>query len=102
MADNTTTSGTDTAVASSSFDFRLYRYTPSLSAAIILVVVFAFLSGLHTCRLQRHRAFYFTAFTVGGFCTQRPRNVTLPQFDTKLTRDCSRVGWVLQSDLVTF
>ncbi|PGH00592.1 hypothetical protein GX51_05691 [Blastomyces parvus] len=48
------------------FDFQLYRYIPSLPAAIISVVVFAFLTTAHTWRLLSTRAFYFTAFTVGG------------------------------------
>ncbi|OJD10807.1 hypothetical protein AJ78_08281 [Emergomyces pasteurianus Ep9510] len=48
------------------FDFELYRYIPSLPAAIISVVVFAILTAAHTWRLLRARAFYFTAFTVGG------------------------------------
>ncbi|OAX78915.1 hypothetical protein ACJ72_06775 [Emergomyces africanus] len=48
------------------FDFELYRYIPSLPAAIISVVVFAILTAGHTWRLLRARAFYFTAFTVGG------------------------------------
>lgn len=50
------------------FDFELYRYIPSLPAAIISVVVFAILTVSHTWRLLRARAFYFTAFTVGGLC----------------------------------
>ncbi|KAF9872459.1 hypothetical protein CkaCkLH20_09956 [Colletotrichum karsti] len=48
------------------FDFQLYRYTPSLPAAIASVVVFAILTLLHFWRLFRYRAFYFTAFTIGG------------------------------------
>ncbi|KAH8782680.1 RTA1 like protein-domain-containing protein [Diaporthe sp. PMI_573] len=48
------------------FDFKLYRYTPSLPAAIVGVVVFATLTALHTGRLFKARAFYFTAFTIGG------------------------------------
>ncbi|GKT47200.1 protein RTA1 [Colletotrichum spaethianum] len=50
------------------FDFKLYRYTPSLPAAIVSVVVFAILTFLHTWRLYKARAFYFTAFTIGGLC----------------------------------
>lgn len=48
------------------FDFQLYRYTPSLPAAIVSVAVFAILTALHTWRLFRARAYYFTAFTIGG------------------------------------
>lgn len=50
------------------FDFKLYRYDPSLPAAIVSVVVFAILTVLHTWRLFRVRAYYFTAFTIGGIC----------------------------------
>ncbi|KAK1593642.1 RTA1 like protein [Colletotrichum navitas] len=52
--------------SSGSFDFQLYRYTPSLPAAVVSVAVFAILTILHTWRLYRARAFYFTAFTIGG------------------------------------
>ncbi|KAH8674281.1 RTA1 like protein-domain-containing protein [Xylariales sp. PMI_506] len=51
----------------SSFDFKLYRYDLSLPAAIIGVTVFAILSTLHVWRIYRHRSYYFTAFTIGGF-----------------------------------
>lgn len=56
------------AEASADFDFRLYRYTPSLAAAIAALVVFAVLTGIHAWRMTRARAFYFTAFTIGGCC----------------------------------
>ncbi|KAK1973774.1 RTA1 domain-containing protein [Colletotrichum cereale] len=48
------------------FDFKLYRYTPSLVAAIVSVIVFAALTALHTWRMLKARAYYFTAFTIGG------------------------------------
>lgn len=73
MADQT--NGTDSAAAAAAaaaaaeaFDFRLYRYTPSLPAAIVFVAVFAILTAMHIWRIQRHRSFYFTAFTIGGAC----------------------------------
>lgn len=50
------------------FDFKLYRYDPSLPAAVVSTVVFAVLSVLHTWRLIRVRAYYFTPFVIGGFC----------------------------------
>lgn len=50
------------------FDFKLYRYDPSLPAAIVSVAVFAILTAAHTWRLLRVRAYYFTAFTIGGLC----------------------------------
>jgi hypothetical protein len=53
------------------FNFQLYRYTPSLAAAIVSAIVFAILTVLHTWRLFRARAYYFTAFTIGGLCKLR-------------------------------
>ncbi|GJC86085.1 protein RTM1 [Colletotrichum liriopes] len=47
-------------------DFKLYRYTPSLPAAIAATTIFAILTCLHTWRLVRARSWYFIAFTVGG------------------------------------
>lgn len=52
--------------SSEAFDFKLYRYTPSLAAAIVAAVVFAFLTVAHVWRLHRARAYYFVVFTVGG------------------------------------
>ena len=49
-------------------DFELYRYTPSLPAAIVTVIVFAILTAVHVWRLYKARAFYFIAFTIGGVC----------------------------------
>ena len=57
------------AAPAESFDFQLYRYTPSLPAAIVSVAVFAILTSLHIWRLVRVKAFYFTPFVIGGVCT---------------------------------
>lgn len=58
------------------FDFKLYRYTPSLAAAAISATVFAILTALHTWRLLRVRAYYFTPFTIGGIC--KSQSLALP------------------------
>lgn len=50
------------------FDFKLYRYTPTLEAAIVAIVVFAILTAVHSWRLIRARSFYFIPFLVGGIC----------------------------------
>lgn len=60
------------AAGAESFDFKLYRYTPSLPAAVVFVIIFAVLSALHTWKLLRYRAYYFTAFTIGGYCKETP------------------------------
>lgn len=49
-------------------DYELYRYTPSIPAAAVFVVVFAFLSISHLIVLVRHRSYFFIPFLVGLFC----------------------------------
>lgn len=44
----------------------LYRYTPSVVAATIAIVVFAMLSTLHTYRMFRSRLLFCLPFTIGG------------------------------------
>jgi hypothetical protein len=48
------------------YDFKLYRYDPSLPAAIIATIVFAVLTSIHFWRLKTARALYFTPFLIGG------------------------------------
>ncbi|EPS45626.1 hypothetical protein H072_385 [Dactylellina haptotyla CBS 200.50] len=46
---------------------KVYRYEPSLAAAIIFVVAFSLTSALHTFQLSRTRTWFFIAFAVGGW-----------------------------------
>ena len=69
MADNHDASA---AGGANAYDFKLYRYTPSLAAAIASILVFAVLTGIHIWRMMRSRAWYFTAFTIGGACKLPP------------------------------
>ncbi|OQU93927.1 hypothetical protein CLAIMM_00364 [Cladophialophora immunda] len=48
-------------------DFKLYRYDPSLGAAVIFVILFALASFLHTYQLVRTRTWFFVPFCVGGY-----------------------------------
>lgn len=48
------------------YDFKLYRYDPSLPAAIVTTIVFAILTSIHVWRLRRAGAVYFTPFLIGG------------------------------------
>ena len=60
-----------TLVDSGAFDFKLYRYIPSLPAAAVSVAVFAVLTAAHLWRLLRARAYYFSVFALGGLCMYR-------------------------------
>ncbi|OAP63850.1 hypothetical protein AYL99_03077 [Fonsecaea erecta] len=48
-------------------DFKLYRYDPSLAAAVIFVTLFALASFLHTYQLLRTRTWFMIPFCVGGY-----------------------------------
>lgn len=77
-------------------EFELYRYTPSLAAAIVSVVLFTILTGLHVWRMVRARAFYFVAFTIGGACksilctlnahSSAPTDIALYSSNTRILR----------------
>jgi hypothetical protein len=69
---STSNHGTDDLAGAEVFDFKLYRYDVSLPAAAASAAVFAILSALHVWRIYRHRSYYFTAFTIGGFCMTSP------------------------------
>ncbi|KAL1582323.1 hypothetical protein WHR41_08984 [Cladosporium halotolerans] len=64
MASNDASSATE--ANSEYFDFKLYRYNPSLPAAIVAVIVFGILTALHGWLLKKARAYYFTPFLIGG------------------------------------
>jgi hypothetical protein len=46
-------------------DFVLYRYKPSIPAAVVFVVIFIGLSALHLIRLTSYRSYFFIPFLVG-------------------------------------
>ncbi|KAL2851426.1 RTA1 like protein [Aspergillus pseudodeflectus] len=47
-------------------DFQLYRYTPNRAAAGLFVALFLLTTIYHVYQVWRRRAWYFTAFVVGG------------------------------------
>ena len=49
-------------------DFELYRYTPSLAAAIIFIILFVVISVYHLYQVIRMRSWYFLVFVAGGIC----------------------------------
>jgi len=54
--------------------FSLYQYTPSVTAPIVLVALFAVTTGLHAFQLFRTRTWFFAAFLCGGFCESQQRH----------------------------
>ncbi|KAI3057519.1 hypothetical protein CBS147343_10306 [Aspergillus niger] len=49
-----------------SSSYELYRYTPSLAAAILFLVLFIFITAYHVYQMAQARAWYFTCFVLGG------------------------------------
>jgi hypothetical protein len=56
-------------MATETVDFKLYRYDPSLAAAIVFVVLFFIITALHFYQMMRTRTWIFVPFVLGGICT---------------------------------
>ncbi|KAL1598441.1 hypothetical protein SLS59_006725 [Nothophoma quercina] len=54
--------------SSASFDWKMYRYTPSLAAAILFLVLFSILTLLHIYFYLRHRRSSTIYIILGGLC----------------------------------
>jgi hypothetical protein len=47
-------------------DFKLYRYDPSMAGAIIFVLAFIGMTGLHFYQMIRTKTYFFVPFVIGG------------------------------------
>jgi len=56
-------------------DFKLYRYTPNVAAAVIFIVLFTLSTAYHSYQLIKCRAWYFIAFVIGGICERRASSI---------------------------
>ncbi|KAL4879318.1 putative RTM1-like protein [Aspergillus karnatakaensis] len=54
-------------MATDHFEFRLYRYDPSVSAAVVLTVAFIIASAIHTYQVSMTRTWFMIPFTLGGY-----------------------------------
>lgn len=48
--------------------FALYRYIPSIPAAVVMAVAFGFLGVFYACRFIRERTYFFIPFIIGLLC----------------------------------
>jgi hypothetical protein len=48
--------------------YKFWNYVPSIPAAVIFMLIFMVLTGLHTWKLFRTRSWFCIAFTLGGLC----------------------------------
>lgn len=61
-------------MAEDNADFQLFRYDPSLGAAVLFVILFTLASTLHTYQYFLTRTWFFTAFVIGCWCKYPSRN----------------------------
>ncbi|PYI09287.1 RTA1 domain protein [Aspergillus sclerotiicarbonarius CBS 121057] len=46
--------------------YELYRYTPSLAAAVLFIILFILITAYHVYQMAQARAWYFICFILGG------------------------------------
>jgi hypothetical protein len=51
--------------------FEFYRYTPSIAAAIVFILLFSATTALHIYQIARTRTWNFLPLAFGGFCTSK-------------------------------
>lgn len=47
--------------------FVLYRYDPSMAAAVIFIIMFMIITALHVYQLVKTKTWFFICFVIGGF-----------------------------------
>ncbi|KAH6849569.1 putative RTM1-like protein [Alternaria alternata] len=53
-------------MAEETVDFKLYRYNPSMAAAVIFIILFFLITALHSYQMMRTRTWIFIPFVIGG------------------------------------
>jgi uncharacterized membrane protein YhaH (DUF805 family) len=59
-------------MAEETVDFKLYRYNPSMAAAVIFIILFFLITALHFYQMMRTRTWIFIPFVIGGVCKLHP------------------------------
>lgn len=61
-----------------SFDWKMYRYTPSLAAAILFLTLFTIMTLLHVHSYARYRRTSIIYIILGGLCQYSPISTRNP------------------------
>lgn len=48
--------------------YPLYRYEPSIAAAVIFCILFLLATIIHSVQMVKTRTWFLTAFVLGGLC----------------------------------
>jgi hypothetical protein len=49
-------------------DFYLWKYVPSMAAAVIFLILYLIASCMHTWKMWTMRMWFCIPFVIGGFC----------------------------------
>ncbi|CAH0054382.1 unnamed protein product [Clonostachys solani] len=55
-------------MSSDEISFELFRYDPSLAAAVIFIILFLLITIVHAYQMFRTRTWFFIPFVIGGCC----------------------------------
>jgi len=66
--------------------FRYYQYQPSMTAAVIFVVLFALTTALHMVQIRETRSWFMIPFAIGGI---RKFNKRVSSWEWRLRIACS-------------
>ena len=98
MLQNITFMMSSSSYSGNGFDFQLYRYTPSLAAAILFTVLFFLITAYHLYQVVRMRSWYMLVFVTGGICKSNLNNMAQRQ-EANVPSFCySSDYWVYLSD----
>jgi len=78
-------------------DFQLYRYDPSVGAAVFFVIFFVLVSGLHTYQMIPTKTWFFIPFVIGGH-SKLTRTAAIPCI--KANYHASGMGWIYRSTFI--
>lgn len=82
-----------------SSDFKLYRYDPSMGAAVVFTALFLAASCIHSFQLFRTKAWSLVPFVIGGHSKQlTARASSSPSSLANIRR--SGMDWIHRSKLV--
>jgi hypothetical protein len=57
--------------------YYLWKYIPSLAAAVIFLLLFIVATGYHSWKLHKTKARFCIAFVIGGICVYSIRHCNL-------------------------
>lgn len=67
--------------------YPLWRYVPSLPAAIVFAILFGIATVLHGFMMVKNRSWFCLPFVVGGICKSSPHAYFAPELSYQHSND---------------